>query len=756
MSSTCEAILPLIAAQASGTLAPAERSELEEHLLVCQDCPDIARRLEGELATVRCEPRDPPATLWTRIERAVELERAGNGPSTALRILLACTFCKGGLDRREAIYCAACLAPHHQDCLETYGRCAVSGCGETRTVAPRGLQKRAPRRRFGIFLAIAVGAAGSVAAVTAARVLKAPQVAEAPAPVIPKEPTPQPPTSVRVPPADSAEALALTDESDRPAPAYPWAPPLDEITKKLQTKKLTFNFSATPLSEVVQFLQDFLDVNIVVSKEIDTEQVKLDLRLRDVVAWDALIVIMSQTGFCFEFKNEAVFIEPRGGPNEDYTWPKPFSVPALFASARDEDFEGVSRRLDAQKVNLNLDDTPFTDAIDLMHELTSINFVISTEARDLIENEQLKVRLKVKDITVRNALNLLLSCKDDFTLEIKNGVIVIRTRGQEPAGELAAKKISLDVRGGTVPELIHTLAALGVRAYASPEAWASRGTLTLVVNDQRVEDALLAIGSDSSLRAQIVKPRGADHEIVAIQGELTSARGALTQTVPAFAGVATEVRELRERLVADLAQRHALRNDTRARPDEIAARERAVNLTASSILSLLRRVARIAGAKERLATVTQELPKVERTLAGVEANLAEVPADLGPRIAVIASRIAVLDAESDPLSQQYRAVCAEIEKLSSTGGDEKKLTQLMQKHDELNKEIGLEHDRLEKEQAALKTQLFDKTDKLTLQRDALKRRDKELLHEEGAAEKDLKTLVGLERGYRLAEAENPD
>jgi hypothetical protein len=737
MSIACEAFLPLLAAQATGTLADAERSELEEHLLVCHECPDFARRLEGELATVRCEPRDPPATLWSRIERGIEQEKAGHGPSTALKILLACTFCKGGLDRREAIYCAACLAPHHQDCLETYGRCAVSGCGETRTVAPRGLQRKQPRRRFALFLAVAVGA-GGVAAFTGLRFANQ--------------------ATVRVPPAESAEALALTDESDRSAPEYPWAPPSNEITKKLLSMKLTFNFAATPFSEVVQFLRDSTKVNIVVAKAIDAEQVKVDLKLREVVGWDALVIIMNQTHFSFEFKNEALVIEPRGGPNEEEAWPKKFSVSDLFASNADGDNQDIVRRLDTQKVNLDLDDKPFAEAIDTLHELTSINFVITREARDLIDNEQLKVKLKVTDVTVWSALALILSAKQDFSFEAKNGVVIIGTAATEaPKGALAPKKISLDLRGVTVPALIQALSEEGVEAYASPAAWASGGTLTLIVHDQRVEDVLLAIGSDSSLRASIVQLPNGGRELVAIDGWLASARVALRRTVPPFAGVATEVRELRDRLVVDLAQRHALRNDPRARPDDLAARERAVNLTASTILSILRRVDRISGARARAEKLAADIPNVEDELAKVEASIPETKADETSRIAALDSRTTTL---YDDLRSSEAKRVPRIEELKKTSSVDREaadaIVELERERDNEKRKYEDEREVLQKERTAVWQTSEIKISKLDRRQLMLKRRHKELLHEEGAAQKDVETLGGLERGYRLAEAENPD
>jgi general secretion pathway protein D len=99
-----------------------------------------------------------------------------------------------------------------------------------------------------------------------------------------------------------------------------------------------------------------------------------------------------------------------------------------------EDTAEITRRLDSQKINLNFDDTPFADAIDTLHELTSINFVIQTQAKDLVDNEQLKIKLKVKDVTVRNALNLIMAAKEqDLIYVVKNGVILITTKGAEKA-----------------------------------------------------------------------------------------------------------------------------------------------------------------------------------------------------------------------------------------------------------------------------------------------------------------------------------
>ncbi len=94
---------------------------------------------------------------------------------------------------------------------------------------------------------------------------------------------------------------------------------ITDYKKKLQNQHLTFNFAATPFSEVVQFLQDFTGLNITVSKAIDQDQVKLDLRLRDVVAQNALDIILNQTGFAMSFKNETLMITPKDEAKGEYS-----------------------------------------------------------------------------------------------------------------------------------------------------------------------------------------------------------------------------------------------------------------------------------------------------------------------------------------------------------------------------------------------------------------------------------------------------
>src|SRR5829696_3429460 len=59
-----------------GVDRPSERPALEQHLAACASCRrlvDDLREIQRALATL--EPRDPPVRVWSRVERAIMLER---------------------------------------------------------------------------------------------------------------------------------------------------------------------------------------------------------------------------------------------------------------------------------------------------------------------------------------------------------------------------------------------------------------------------------------------------------------------------------------------------------------------------------------------------------------------------------------------------------------------------------------------------------------------------------------------------------
>ncbi len=91
----------------------------------------------------------------------------------------------------------------------------------------------------------------------------------------------------------------------------------------------------------------------------------------------------------------------------------------------------INNKLDSQRITLNFDATPFEDAIDFLRDITGLNFVIGPSAMDIVGDEALRVSLRLRDITLKNALNLILAADPDLTYKIKNGTVFITTAGDE-------------------------------------------------------------------------------------------------------------------------------------------------------------------------------------------------------------------------------------------------------------------------------------------------------------------------------------
>lgn len=147
--SVCGAVRELLAAHALGALDPSAGALVRDHLRGCPRCRAAETETRACLALVTAPPVAPPAELWDRIRLRIERSEAADpvrGGAPDVVIALSCSFCRGGLVRDEAVYCASCLAPHHPDCFRDYGRCSVMGCAEPRVVRPSELPRGVERR----------------------------------------------------------------------------------------------------------------------------------------------------------------------------------------------------------------------------------------------------------------------------------------------------------------------------------------------------------------------------------------------------------------------------------------------------------------------------------------------------------------------------------------------------------------------------------------------------------------------------------
>jgi len=143
------------------------------------DAWDVLKKIGREPPAMDGEvtPRPCPGAreILARVLERAERERAHlkGVKDLSVKIAVACTYCHAALSRGEAVYCASCLAPHHDECFREHGRCTAPGCGEklvVRASAPTPYHR--PRRRRPFIIGFGLVAALSTAALLGAAAIR--------------------------------------------------------------------------------------------------------------------------------------------------------------------------------------------------------------------------------------------------------------------------------------------------------------------------------------------------------------------------------------------------------------------------------------------------------------------------------------------------------------------------------------------------------------------------------------------------------
>ncbi|MBI3856136.1 MAG: STN domain-containing protein, partial [Planctomycetes bacterium] len=94
---------------------------------------------------------------------------------------------------------------------------------------------------------------------------------------------------------------------------------------------------------------------------------------------------------------------------------------ALAAWAGDTREDSV-RKLETMKVTVDFEDVRLPEAVDYLRDVTGLNLVILPKAME--KDGESKIRLKVKDLSVKSVLRLLLATRG-LTATYRDGAIVI-------------------------------------------------------------------------------------------------------------------------------------------------------------------------------------------------------------------------------------------------------------------------------------------------------------------------------------------
>ena len=100
---------------------------------------------------------------------------------------------------------------------------------------------------------------------------------------------------------------------------------------------------------------------------------------------------------------------------------------AGLATGPGDDRAGLLRKLEGQRVTVDFDQIPLSEAIGTLRGMTGLNFVLHPKV--LAQAPDLKVRLKVSDLNLRSVLRLLLGPLD-LVLSGRDGVLQILPRAE--------------------------------------------------------------------------------------------------------------------------------------------------------------------------------------------------------------------------------------------------------------------------------------------------------------------------------------
>ena len=108
-------------------------------------------------------------------------------------------------------------------------------------------------------------------------------------------------------PAISAEAQEGGNDAD---------PRKQEVLNKLNTMRVTVDFTNTTLEEAVSYLRDFTSLNIIVDAEVyksqSEDQLKVTLKVKDLLLKSVLKLMLSARELTAMYKEGVVLVVPKG------------------------------------------------------------------------------------------------------------------------------------------------------------------------------------------------------------------------------------------------------------------------------------------------------------------------------------------------------------------------------------------------------------------------------------------------------------
>jgi hypothetical protein len=188
-----------------------------------------------------------------------------------------------------------------------------------------------------------------------------------------------------------------------------------DIDVKDPDRKLTFEFTDTPVTEAVAFLVSLTKQNIILDPEAAAQSKNISLKVNGLSFKDALKKVLDTAGFEPMAGADAIYIVKKG------TKPRVFIAPFKPTADWEKEF---CKNLE-RKVSFEFIDTPLGEAIDFLQTLAKVNIIVDSA---IDPDRHPPVTLRLVDISIQSALIWIMrltNCnyvlRDEALFIFKNG-----------------------------------------------------------------------------------------------------------------------------------------------------------------------------------------------------------------------------------------------------------------------------------------------------------------------------------------------
>lgn len=231
----------------------------------------------------------------------------------------------------------------------------------------------------------------------------------------------------------SVAPVARSCESSGPAAAD------EKKTREALKKPVTIEFVETPLGDVVDFLRDLTGLNFVLDPRAAEAGVTADspitVHLEQVSLASAIKLMLLELDATFVINDDVLVLTSQANAKKSPAAKVAVSDPAVLKAAE----EKIRQKL-STPATLEFVETPLSDIVDFLRDLTGLNFVM--DARNLGKasiGRETAVTIKTDQTPVEDALRRMLDgIKAGYV--IRDEVVLITTRAEAEKAKKASRR----------------------------------------------------------------------------------------------------------------------------------------------------------------------------------------------------------------------------------------------------------------------------------------------------------------------------